>query len=102
VPIAVADGFSWLAALLPPVYALLHGLWLLLLGWLALVLAVAALGLVAGAEAAIWTYILVALLLGFEAATLRRRKLGHRGWHPVGDIIAPTPDLAIVEALKRK
>jgi hypothetical protein len=101
-PKVVADRFSWFAALLPPVYALVHGLWLLLLGWVVAVLAVVALGLYAGGEAAFWTYILLAILTGFEAATLRRTRLGRHGWQYGGELFAPDEDLAIVETLKRK
>ena len=36
-PVAVADRFSWFAALFPPVFALFNGLWLLLVFWVALV-----------------------------------------------------------------
>jgi hypothetical protein len=98
----VADRFSWFAALLPPVYALVHGLWLLLAGWLVAALGVGVLGYYAGGEAAFWTYILLALLIGFEAATFRRTRLGRGGWHYRGEIVAADEDLAIVEALRRK
>jgi hypothetical protein len=101
-PEAVSDRFSWFAAVLPPVYALVHGLWLLLLGWVVLVAAIVALGWFGGSEAASWTYILSAILLGFEAGTFHRRKLRHRGFAHVGDYLATEPELAIVEALKRK
>jgi hypothetical protein len=101
-PAAIADGFSWFAGLLPPVYALVHGLWLMLLGWVVLVAAVVTLGWFGGGAAAFWTYILVAILLGFEAATFRRLKLGRAGWQHHRDIIAMDQDLAIVEALQRK
>lgn len=99
---AVADRFDWFAAVLPPVYALVHGLWLLLLGWVILVAGIVALRWFGGGEAAFWTYILSAILIGFEAGTLHRRALRHRGWHHTGDYLATEPDLAIVEALKRK
>jgi hypothetical protein len=101
-PSAIADRFSWFAAVLPPVYALVHGLWLMLLGWVVLVAAVVALGWYGGGEAAFWAYILLAILIGFEAGTLHRRALRHRGWQYTGDYFATEPDLAIVEALKRK
>ena len=101
-PAAVADRFSWFASILPPVYALVHGLWLLLLGWVVLVAAIVALRLYGGGEAAAWTYILSAILIGFEAPTFHRRSLRHRGFDHMGDYLAAEPDLAIVEALKRK
>lgn len=101
-PSAIADRFSWFAAVLPPVYALVHGLWLMLGGWVVLVAAVAALGWYGGGEAAFWTYILVSILIGFEAATLYRHKLRHRGWQHAGDYVAADQDLAVLEALKRK
>ena len=98
----VSDRFSWFAALLPPVYALVHGLWLLLVGWVVAVAAVLLLGVYGGGDAAFWTYILLAILTGFEAATLRRTRLGRHGWHYRGEVIAPDEDLALVEALQRK
>jgi hypothetical protein len=101
-PSAVADRFSWFAALLPPVHALAHGLWLLLAGWIVAVAAVVALGWFGGADAAFWSYVLVAILIGFEAETFQRRALRHRGFAHVGDYFAAEPELAIVEALKRK
>ena len=99
---AVADRFSWFAAVLPPVYALVNGLWLLLCGWVVAVAAIGALGWYGGGEAAVCAYILGAILLGFEAPTFHRRALRHRGWQYTGDYLAAEPDLAIVEALKRK
>jgi len=101
-PAAVADRFSWLAALLPPAYALVHGLWLMLCGWVVLVVVIVALGWYGGGAAAFWTYILCAILIGLEAPALHRRALRHRGFVHTGDYLAVEPDLAIVEALKRK
>ena len=77
---AVPDRFSWLAALLPPVYALVHGLWWALAGYVVGLLALVALGFVIGDGAAVWLYVLAALLIGFEAPTLRRRRLARRGY----------------------
>ncbi len=79
-PAVVADRFSWFAALLPPVFALLHGLWLLLFAWVAIVLGTGVIGSFLGWDAAFWTYVLLALLIGFEAPTFRRVKLGRKGW----------------------
>ena len=100
-PSAVADRFSWFAALLPPVNALAHGLWLLLAGWVLAVAAVVALDWLAAATC----------VLGLRPRShasrlrgrgLRRRALRHRGFQHAGDFFATEPDLAIVEALKRK
>lgn len=100
-PAAVADRFSWSAALLPPVHALVNGLWLMLFVWLAGTAAILGLGLWIGADAAFWCYVLFALLLGFEASTFRRIRLGRRGWTHRTEIVAAGEDLALVEYLRR-
>ena len=64
--------------------------------------AVVALGWFGGDDAAFWAYVLIAMLIGFEGGTFHRRALRHRGWQHAGDYFATEPDLAIVEALKRK
>lgn len=93
-PVAVADRFSWLAAILPPVFALLNGLWLLLVFWIALVLGLAYVSRVIGDDAAVSLYLLVAVFMGFEAPAFRRDGLLARGFLWRGDIIASAPDLA--------
>jgi len=50
-PAVVPDRFSWFAALLPPLYGLVHGLWLGLVLWVLAVAAIVAGGLWLGAEA---------------------------------------------------
>jgi hypothetical protein len=100
-PIAVADRFAWSAALLPPVHALVHGLWLMLAVWLVGTLAIVALGLWVGAEAALWLYVLFTILLGFEASTFRRLKAARRGTYR-GEMIATAEDLALVEYLRKR
>jgi hypothetical protein len=87
-PQAVGDRFSWFAALLPPVYALVHSLWWGLLGWIAGTAAIVALGFVIGSDAAFWLYVLLALLFGLEAASLRRVALGRRGHAYRGERLA--------------
>ena len=101
-PIAVADRFSWSAALLPPVHALVHGLWLLLAGWVLVTMAIAALGVWVGGEAGFWLYVLFAILIGFEAPAFRRVKTAKTGGTYQGDYFAPSEDLALVEYLKRQ
>lgn len=100
-PIAVADRFTWSAVLLPPVHALVHGLWLMLTVWVSGTVAILALGLWVGGEAAFWLYALFAILLGFEASTFRRLKAAGRGTYR-GEMIAAAEDLALVEYLRKR
>jgi hypothetical protein len=82
----VRDGFYFWAFLLAPLWMLRHRLWLVLLLYviLAVVLDKAmdyagiGTGIIALAE------FLLALLIGLEAATLRRFSLRRRGWRNVG------------------
>ena len=101
-PMVVADRFSWFAALLPPLYALTHGLWLGLLFYVLGLVALAAISIWVGTAAGFWLYVLFALLIGFEVPTLRRLKLRARGWVYRSEIIAAGEDLAQVEFLKRQ
>ena len=101
-PLAVADRFSWSAALLPPVHALVHGLWLLLVIWVVGTVAIAAASLVIGGEAAFWLYLLFATLIGFEAGSFRRVKTAKRGGRYRTEIVAADEDLALVDYLKRQ
>lgn len=91
---AVPDRFSWFAALLPPVYALVHGLWWALAGYAVALVALVALSLLIGGEGVFWLYILFAALIGFEAATLRRIRLARRGYAYGGERIASAEDVA--------
>ena len=100
-PMVVADRFSFFAALLPPLYALTHSLWLALLFYVVAVICLAAASLLVGAPAAFWLYVLLALLIGFEAPALRQRKLAVSGWRYSGEMIAAAEDQAQVEVLKR-
>ena len=100
-PAAVADRFSWFAAILPPIYLLAHGLFLALLGYL-----VATAGLIAasnwiGDDVAFWLYVLLSIWIGFEASGFRRAALVRNGWRYRADVIAAAADLAQVEWLKR-
>jgi hypothetical protein len=93
-PIAVPERFSWFATLLPPLFALRHGLILALLFWVALVIGLVFIAPIIGEEAVFWLYILVALFFGFEAPALRRDGLKSRGWVWQGDVVAQGEDLA--------
>jgi hypothetical protein len=92
----VHDGFSFWAFLLTPLWMLRHRLWLALVCYV-IVAAALSLGLRAiGASATltIVVTILLSLLVGFEAATLRRFKLSRRGWRNVGIVVGDDIELA--------
>ena len=93
-PAVVPEKFSWAAAILPPVYALYHGLWLGLILYALAVAAIMVAGLWVGGEAAFWLYLLLAAFAGFEAAGFRRAKLRAKGWSYRSDVVAAAPDLA--------
>jgi len=85
---ALADRFDFLALVLPPVWAIWHGLWLTL----------AAQALLAGL-AFLWSPIAVspviygiALILAFEGAAVTRCELHLRGWRELGLVEARTPE----------
>jgi hypothetical protein len=83
----VRDGFSFWAFLLPPLWMLRHRLWLVFLGYLvvlvALQLALNAIG--ASMTVKFLVSALLSLLVGLEAATLRRFTL--RRWKNVGIVV---------------
>jgi hypothetical protein len=93
-PAVVPEKFSWAAAILPPIYALYHGLWLGLFLHVVAVAAIVAASLWVGGEAGFWLYVLLAVLGGFEAAGFRRAKLKRKGWTYRSDVVAAAPDLA--------
>src|SRR5438552_7399092 len=92
----VRDGFFWSAFLLAPLWMLRHRLWLALMLYGAVAVAIVAgaqfLGLSAGVTAAI--AFLVSLLIGFEASTLRRWALARRQWRNIGVVVGDDLELA--------
>jgi hypothetical protein len=85
----VRDGFSFWAFLLSPLWMLRYRLWLAFAGYVIVAIALqVALRLVgASAMVAITATTLLSLLVGFEAATLRRFTLSRRGWNSVGIVV---------------
>ena len=69
-PAVVADRFSWFAAILPPIYAIAYGLWLELAAFVVFVLLLAVVGKIASAEAALWTYVVIAVWLGYVIGSM--------------------------------
>jgi len=92
----VRDGFYWAAFFFSVLWMLWHRLWLVLIGYLLVVGAVAAALTVLGASA--WAGpavgLLLAILLGIEASTLRRWTLTRRGWSQLGVVVADDRELA--------
>ena len=101
-PTAIPEKFSWLAFLLPPVFALVHGLWLLLVGYIVAVIALGFAATVLGGTATFGLYVLLGLWIGSAAPSLRHHGLTHRGWSHRADRVAATPDLATLSWLESK
>ena len=99
-PAAIAERFSWSAALLPPVFLLGHGLWLETLAWFAGLVALGLMGRLFGGDAAWLLYGLSAAWLGLAAPGLRRHGLQWRGWRYRGPLIADSRDLAQLQAVE--
>jgi hypothetical protein len=93
----VPDRFSWGAFLLAPLWMLWRRLWLVLVAYLMLIAAVTVglrfAGVPPGARFLVG--MLISLLVGFEAANLRRWALLRGGWRERGPIIGH--DLAAAE-----
>jgi hypothetical protein len=92
----VRDGFYWGAFFFSVLWMLWHRLWLVLLGFAVVVAVVAvALGVLgASAWAGAAVGLLLAILLGIEASTLRRWTLTRRGWSELGVVVADDRELA--------
>jgi hypothetical protein len=101
-PAVVPDRFSWFAALLPPVYGVVHALWLALVAYIVGLALIVLAALWLGLDAGFCIYVLFALLIGFEAPGLRHRALRRRGYVYRSELIAAAPDLAEVEWMKRR
>lgn len=92
----VRDGFTFWAFLLAPVWMIWHRLWLVLIGYLLVLVALqVALQWIGAPGAAVFAVnLLVALLIGFEAATLRRFVLARRRWRTVGTVVGDSLEAA--------
>jgi hypothetical protein len=92
----VRDGFHFWAMLLGPIWLLWHRLWLALVGWL---VANAAIDFViarlhAGRGAMFFAEVLIALLLGFEGASLQRWTLARRNFRQLDIVVADDDEAA--------
>jgi Protein of unknown function (DUF2628) len=82
----VRDGFYFWAFLFGPLWLLAHRLWLALVGYIVLTGIVGVTLHVLGVSKSVgWLVgLLIAVLVGFEASTLRRWKMSRRGWTMLG------------------
>jgi hypothetical protein len=86
----VRDGFHFWAAALTVIWLAWHRLWLALLGWIVLTIAVDV-GLAklrVGGGAILLVDLLLALLMGFEGASLQRWTLSRRNWRQLDIVVA--------------
>src|ERR1051325_6060603 len=92
----VRDGFHFWTFLLGPLWELFRRLWLVLIGYIVVNAVVGGLLFVVGASGGFkfLASVLVALLLGFEAASLRRWTLSRRRWQTLGFVVADDEESA--------
>ena len=92
----VRDGFHFWSVVLGPVWLAWHRLWLALIGWLVLMAAidVAMVRLGVGSGEIFLADLLLALLLGFEAASLKRWTLSRRNWRQLDIVVADDEEAA--------
>jgi hypothetical protein len=85
----VRDGFHFWAFLLAPLWMLVHRLWLVLVVYLILNVTLSAGLWLAGAPTGLRLLVelLIAILVGLEAGTLRRWTLTRRGWRNAGVVV---------------
>ena len=92
----VRDGFHFWAVVFSVIWLAWHRLWLALLGWILLIVAVdvglAILGL--GRGTILMVDVVLALLLGFEAASLKRWTLSRRNWRQLDIVVADDEESA--------
>jgi hypothetical protein len=92
----VRDGFHFWAAVFSVIWLIWHRLWLALFGWVILSLAVnialAKLGV--GSGTILMVDVVLALLFGFEAASLERWTLSRRRWRQLDIVVADDEEAA--------
>jgi Protein of unknown function (DUF2628) len=92
----VRDGFHFGAAVASVIWLLWHRLWLALVGWIIFITAVqfgmSALGASRGTIFVV--DVLIAILMGLEAASLRRWTLSRRKWRQLDVVVADDQEAA--------
>lgn len=83
----VKEGFCWPALLIPLLWLLYHRMWLVLLGFLlVVVIAEVGLSLLGADELGGWVAVSIGLLLAMHANDLRRWTLARRGYRMTGAV----------------
>jgi hypothetical protein len=92
----VRDGFSFWAFAIAPIWMLRHRLWLVLLIYLVFIAVLAGALWAVDASGGVWgfVYLLVAVLIGVEAGSLRRWTLRRRRFRELGVVVARDQDEA--------
>jgi hypothetical protein len=92
----VRDGFHFWAFVLTPFWLLRYRLWLAFAIYLvaSILLGVGLAVIHASATVQFFAGLLVALLIGFEASTIRRWKLTRRGWKMLGFVVGEDVEMA--------
>jgi hypothetical protein len=92
----VRDGFHFWAAVASVLWLVWHRLWLALIGWIVVTVAVglglSALG--ASGRTILFADFLIAILMGFEAASLQRWTLSRRKWRQLDIVVADDEESA--------
>ncbi len=92
----VRDGFYFWAFVLAPLWLFVHRLWLAFIGYLVVTIALGAVLVLTGAPPSV-RYVaafLIALLAGFEAASLWRWTLARRKWKTLGFVVGEDAEMA--------
>lgn len=84
----IPDRFSALAVVFSIPWMLVHRMWLVLLGYLALSLVIEVLALSLGAPTMAIAAAVISILFGFEAHALLRWSLSRKGWWALGVVEA--------------
>ncbi len=86
----VRDGFHFWAMVGGVLWFLYHRLWLVAIGYVVVTLGLsfALAKLHVGSGTVFWVFALIALLMGFEAASLRRWTLSRRKWRQLDVVVA--------------
>jgi hypothetical protein len=92
----VRDGFHFWAMAASVLWLLWHRLWLALIGWIVVTVAIglglSALG--AGSGTILFADFVIAILMGFEGASLQRWTLSRRKWRQLDIVVADDEEAA--------